>query len=264
MTRQSPRLLILGGTGEAADLAAAAAARFGPRLHVTTSLAGATRAPRVTAGEVRSGGFGGANGLESYLKDSGTDLVVDATHPFAVQISAAAAEACARAGVPRRILARPDWRPGPGDRWIEVADAEEAANRIPALGSRVFLTVGRRDLEPFSALHDCWFLIRVVEMPDAPLPFAGNCEIVAGRGPFTVESERRLMAGNRIAVLVAKASGGDATQAKLLAARELGIPVILLRRPAAAAGEQVTGIEAALDWIGRILDRLDGRGGPES
>lgn len=258
------RLLILGGTGEAADLAAAAVARFGQRLHVTTSLAGMTRAPRKGAGEIRSGGFGGAAGLGKYLSESNTRLVVDATHPFAAQISAAASAACAQAGIPRLILARPEWQPGPEDRWIEVNDAEAAAKEIPALGSRVFLTVGRRDLESFAALRGCWFLVRVVEMPDAPLPFSGNCDVIAARGPFTAESERKLMADHRIEVLVAKASGGAATKAKLEAARALRVPVVLLRRPQREAGDYVTGIEPAIGWIGRELNRLDGAPGPES
>ncbi len=258
------RLLILGGTGEAADLAAAALARFGARLEVTTSLAGMTRARRVVAGKIRTGGFGGVEGLGGYLRESGTQMVVDATHPFAAQISAAARAACARAGIPRLILARPEWEPGPEDRWIEVADAASAAEQIPALGSRVFLTVGRRNLEVFSRLPGCWFLVRVVELPDAPLPFRGNAEVIAARGPFTPESERKLMADYRIEVLVAKASGGAAMQAKLEAARALGIPVVLLRAPPREAGECVIAIEPALAWIERVLNRLDAAGAPES
>lgn len=266
MTRRNAaaRLLILGGTGEAADLAAAAVARYGKRVQVTTSLAGRTRTPRAVEGKTRTGGFGGTEGLAAYLKESGTSLVVDATHPFAAQISAAARGACARAGIPRLILARPEWKPGPGDRWIEAGDAAAAAKEIPALGSRVFLTVGRRDLDVFSTIPGCCFLIRVVETPSVPLPFRGDFELIAARGPFTVDSERKLMADYRIEVLVAKASGGAATKAKLEAARALGIPVVLLRPPEREAGEAVTAIEAALQWIGRALNRLDGTGTAES
>lgn len=265
MTRENAaRLLILGGTGEAADLADAAVERFGGRVDVTTSLAGATRHPRALAGHMRTGGFGGAEGLRKYLAESGTTMVVDATHPFAAQITAAAREACDLAQVPRLILARPEWEAGPRDRWIWADDARAAAKAVPDLGARVFLTLGRRDLEPFAALKDCWFLIRVVEMPAEPLPVTGDFEVIAARGPFTPESERELMAAHRIEVLVAKASGGAATGAKLKAAREFGIPVVLLRRPAREPGECVTAIADALAWIERRLNRLDGARPAES
>ena len=185
-------------------------------------------------------------------------------HPFATQISAAARAACLEADIPRLILARPEWQPGPDDHWIEVEDAAAAAKEIPALGSRVFLTVGRRDLESFAALPGCWFLVRVVEIPDAPLPFAENFQVIAARGPFTAESERKLLAEHRIEVLVAKASGGAATKAKLEAARALKIPVVLLRRPKREAGDFATGVEPALDWIECALNRLDAAPAPES
>ncbi len=257
------RLLILGGTNEAAALAEAVLSRFGKQIRVTTSLAGRTKQPRAVAGELRVGGFGGADGLADYLRLSATDLVIDATHPFAARISAAAHSACAGLNVPRLVLDRPAWRPGPQDRWQEVEDAAEAARLLPALGGRVFLTVGRRDLAPFAAVTECWFLVRLIEMPETPLPFhrPDRFETIAARGPFTIESERRLMAKHRIEVLVTKASGGEATAAKLRAARELELPVLLLRRPALEPGDRARSLDEALTWLAQALERLDAAAG---
>ena len=252
------RLLILGGTGEAAALADAVQARFGARIRMVTSLAGRTEQPRIVPGERRIGGFGGSQELSRYLRKGGFDFVIDATHPFAAKISASAREACDAARVPRLVLTRPAWRRDPKDRWFEVADAQSAAKLIPDLGKRVFVTVGRRELAPFAALPHCWFLIRVVEQPKEPLPFAKNGhELIVARGPFTVAGERTLMERYRIDILVAKASGGGATEAKLWAARELGLPVILLSRPAVESGEIAENIGQALDWLTGVLERLD-------
>jgi len=239
-------LLILGGTGEAAALAARAA--LVPQLRVITSLAGRTSAPLAPKGERRRGGFGGADGLAAYLRDAAVDLVVDASHPFAAVISRHAEEACARAGKPRLVLARPPWQRQSGDCWIEVDDLAGAAAALPGLARRVFLSVGRQELRTFAAVRDCWFLVRLIEPPRAALPLA-EAEIVTGRGPFTVEDERQLMTSRRIEALVSKNSGGDATYAKIAAARELGLPVVMVRRPPPPPGEIVEAVEAALDWI---------------
>jgi precorrin-6A/cobalt-precorrin-6A reductase len=255
------RLLILGGTGEAAALAQFVCEKFGDRIRVTTSLAGRTERPAAVAGELRVGGFGGAPALAAYLREQEFDFVIDATHPFAARISAAARLACAESGVPRLTLARPPWRAGPGDRWIEVADAEAAAKLLPQLGRRAFLTLGRRDLAAFSRSQGCWYLVRLVEAPKEAPPLGEpgrDYELVIARGPFTEEGERELMRRHRIDVLVAKASGGEATRAKLIAARELGLPAVLLRRPELEPGERAESLEDALGWLDRALAGLDG------
>lgn len=241
-----PRLLILGGTREAAELAARA--EDAGACQVITSLAGRTRKPSPPAGLVRSGGFGGAEGLARYLVDEAIALVVDATHPFAARISAHAALACARADIPRLMLVRPPWQRKGGERWIEVDDAAQAAARLPAHGSRAFLTVGRRDLGPFADLAETWFLVRLIEPPAQALALA-RYELITGRGPFAQEDEARLLARHRIEVLVSKASGGEATYGKIAAARAAGIPVVMIRRPPSPAGERVGSVEAAMAWL---------------
>ncbi len=251
------RLLILGGTGEAAALAREAVAAFADRLAVVTSLAGRTRAPPAVPGEVRVGGFGGADGLADYLAHERIDLVVDATHPFAATISANARAACARAGVPRLVLARPPWQRRAGDRWIEVGDVAQAAAELADRGGRAFLTVGVKELHHFARLDGVFCLVRLIERPAAPLPLADHA-VVTGRGPFTVADERRLLAAHRIEVVVSKASGGDATYAKIAAAREMGLPVIMVRRPPAPQGERVIGVTAALAWIAERLEDIIG------
>jgi len=249
-------LLILGGTAEARALAAAATARLGRRLRVTTSLAGRTRQVATLAGEIRRGGFGGAAGLAAYLGAAPIHFVIDATHPFAVRISQAARTACRSLGLPLLTLARPAWAQQPGDRWIEVADAAAAARILPGIGRRAFLTIGRSALEAFAGLTDMYFLVRLVDPPEAALPFRAY-DVILGHGPFTLAEERGIMARHAIDVLVAKASGGDATAAKLEAARRDAIPVVMLRRPADESGDRVAGVEDALSWLAARLDRLE-------
>lgn len=242
MARRTTRLLILGGTAEARELAAACA----PRFEVISSLAGRTKAPLRPPGEVRIGGFGGRAGLAAFLAERGIDRVIDATHPFAAQISVHAKRACCELGVPRLRLLRPEWRREPGDRWIEVDDLAAAARRLPDLGHRVFLTVGQRDLEAFAGL-DLWFLVRTIEPPGV-LPLK-RAHWFAGRGPFRVEDEQALLRRYRIDVLVTKASGGEATHAKLVAARRLALPTLMVRRPPALPGPMVDSVAAALVWL---------------
>jgi precorrin-6A/cobalt-precorrin-6A reductase len=239
------RLLIIGGTAEARALAEACAPR--PNLAVVTSLAGRTRAPRDLPGEVRVGGFGGAEGLARFLRAHAIDRLIDASHPFAEQIGRHAAAACQAAGVPRLRLLRPPWRRHAGDRWIEVADLTEAARRLPELGRRAFLSVGHKDLAAFAGLADVWFLIRTIEPPER-LPL-DHALWLQGRGPFSLEAELALLRAHGIDVLVTKASGGAATYAKLAAARALGLPVLMLRRPAPPEGPLVATVAAALDWL---------------
>ena len=247
-----PRLLILGGTAEGRALATAAEARFGPALTVISALAGRTRAPLLPAGEVRIGGFGGAEGLAAYLRDERIGLLVDATHPFATQISAQACAAAAQAGTRRLALVRPPWRREPSDRWIEVDTVDDAAAAIPDGADRVFLTVGVRSLSPFAGRRECWFLVRLVDEPAEAIPLARH-RLICARGPFTEADERALLEEHRIDCLVTRASGGEATVAKLAAARALGLPVVMVRRPPPPPGAQAASVDDALAWIAERL-----------
>lgn len=241
------RMLLLGGTGEAAALAARLAGD--EWVDVTTSLAGRTRTPGVLAGRVRTGGFGGADGLAAYLKTEHIDLLIDATHPYAARMPHAAAEACARMGVPRLRLLRPPWVPVTGDRWIAATNLAAAAAMLPGLAMRVFLTTGQRDLDAFESLTGLWFLIRLIEPPAEAIPLA-HCQVHLDRGPFRVEDEIALLRKHRIEAVVSKNSGGAATTGKIAAARILGLPVIMIDRPAQPSGETVDTIDACLAWIG--------------
>jgi precorrin-6A/cobalt-precorrin-6A reductase len=238
-------VLILGGTGQARRLAAAVEGR--PGWRVTTSLAGRVAVPALPPGDVRIGGFGGADGLARWLREHRIDRLVDATHPFAARISAQAAVAADEAGVPLLALRRPPWRAGPGDRWHRVPDAASAAELLPSLGQRVFLTTGRGGLDAFAGLAALWFLIRAVEPPPPPLP--PRHQVVLARGPFTADAERALLREHRVDVVVTRDSGGDMTAAKLVAARELGLPVVLLDRPSAPDTPGVATVEEAVRWL---------------
>ncbi len=242
------RLLILGGTAEAAALARGAVARFGDALQVTTSLAGRTERPSPLPGQLRVGGFGGPEGLAAYLRAYGFDWLIDATHPFASRISAQARLACEQANVSRLMLLRPPWRRQPRDRWIEVDDMSAAAAIVGGVGRRAWLTVGSGEIACFSSETEVRFLVRLVDPPRQRLPLP-RYEVVVGRGPFTLISERRLVERHAIDVLVSKASGGTATEAKIIAARELSLPVIMVRRPVAVPGAAVETVEAAIDWL---------------
>lgn len=252
-----PRLLlILGGTAEAAELARRVVARFGDGVRVVTSLAGRTRPPALP-GKVRIGGFGGAEGLRAYLEDQAIGAVIDATHPFAATISAHAEEACREAGVPRLALVRPPWTPGPGERWIEADDFSAAARSLPDLGRRAFLALGRDNLQAFAGVPGVWFLVRVLEADGPPLPLSAGA-VVVGRPPFRVAEEEVLMAEQRIDVLVSKQSGGTSGRAKLDAARNLGIPVLLIRRPRPPAGEMVATVDETLAWLVAHISQIEG------
>ena len=255
-------LLILGGTAEAAALAASALKRFGGRLAVTTSLAGRTEQPAKLPGSVRIGGFGGADGLAAYLAEARVGYLIDATHPFAAQISAQAAAAAAAAAVPRLVLLRPLWQRHPLDRWIEVGDIAGAAHVLPRLGRRVWLTIGQRELASFAALTQHHFLVRLVDAPAAPLPLP-SFEVLLGRGPFNLAEERRILERHAIEVLVAKASGGAATEPKLVAARERGLPVVMVNRPPPPPGERVDSVAEAIDWLAARLGPAVPRAGEE-
>ncbi|WP_017653357.1 cobalt-precorrin-6A reductase [Fortiea contorta] len=240
------RVLILGGTGDAAELAARVAAI--PGVEGITSLAGRTREPSIPSGNFRIGGFGGVSGLASYLGQMQIDLLIDATHPFATQISENAAEATAEIGLPRLMLIRRPWEQVKGDRWLEVENTEAAAAVLSPSAHRVFLTVGRQELSSFAHLQDIWFLMRVVDPPhpDAVMPPG---LILCDRGPFALNQEREILKYHKIDTIVSKNSGGDATYAKIIAARELGLQVVMINRPPKPPGEQVTDVEGALGWL---------------
>jgi len=236
-------ILVLGGTGEARELAGALDAAG---VHVTSSLAGRVSRPRLPAGTVRIGGFGGPDALARWLTERGVVAVVDATHPFAERISASAATACPRAGVPLLRLQRPGWSAGPDDDWRWVADLEQAAAAIPTLGERVLLTTGRQGLPAFAGLQHTWFLVRCVEPPEPPLP--ARHQLLLDRGPYTLDGELALIEQHRIELLVTKDSGGALTEAKLEAARRRGLPVIVVRRPPRPDVETVATVADALAW----------------
>ncbi|HWF36429.1 MAG TPA: cobalt-precorrin-6A reductase, partial [Solirubrobacteraceae bacterium] len=211
-----------------------------------SSLAGRVGRPRLPPGEVRVGGFGGPEALAGWLHDHGIVAVVDATHPFAERISASAATACPAAGVPLLRLERPGWSERPGDRWHWAKSLEVAATAIPELGERAFLTTGRQGLGAFAGVGAAWFLIRCVERPDPPLP--ARHELILDRGPYTLVGELTLIDDHRLDVVVTKDSGGHHTEAKLDAARERELPVIVVRRPPRPEAEAVSTISAALSW----------------
>jgi precorrin-6A/cobalt-precorrin-6A reductase len=244
------RLLILGGTAEAAALAHAALARFGDAIDVTTSLAGRTERPNPLPGRLRIGGFGGPAGLAAYLTEHEFERLIDATHPFSAQISTAARLACEETDVPRLMLLRPPWRRHPRDRWIEVDDMAAAAAIVGRVGRRAFLTVGAGEIACFAAVEEVRFFVRLVDPPRRPLPLR-CCRVIVGRGPFSLADERRRLEDHAVDVLVCKASGGAATKAKIVAARELGVPVIMVQRPPREPGEAVETVAAALEWLAR-------------
>jgi precorrin-6A/cobalt-precorrin-6A reductase len=238
------KLLILGGTGDAQQLAAATQQISG--LIVISSLAGRTQQPILPIGQVRTGGFGGEQGLIDYLRDHEIDLLIDATHPFARQISGNAAAAMAVLELPLLILERSAWQQHPSDRWLEVANHQAAAELLPQLGQRIFLTIGRQELGFYAHLQDLWFLMRSIDPPDLATPPG---EMLLAKGPFDLNSERELLLKYQIQAIVSKNSGGKATYAKILAARELGLPVVMIQRPISPAGERVDNVKQAIEWL---------------
>ncbi len=246
------RLLILGGIGEAVALAQAVADRL-PEWEAITSLAGVTNNPVTGPGSVRQGGFGGVPGLTTYLRDEEIDALIDATHPFAATMAAHAQAAARDTGVPRLKLIRPMWPRRSGDRWVETNSPQRAAAELRRLGAQsVLITLGRRDLDAFADLKSMRFVVRMIAPPREPLPLAVT-ELVLARSPFTVQDEEALMRVHAIDAVVTKASGGSATRAKIDAARNLALPVVMLTRPPMPEGPVVETVEDAIVWLRSLM-----------
>jgi precorrin-6A/cobalt-precorrin-6A reductase len=241
-----PRLLILGGTSEARELGERLAGRAD--LAVTVSLAGRTARPAAQAVAVRTGGFGGAAGLAAYLRAQRIDALIDATHPFAVTISAHAAEAAAAASVALLALKRPPWQAVEGDHWLKVADRDAAVAATGAPPRRLFLALGRQDLAPFERAPQHDYLVRSVDPVVPPLRLA-RVTYVCARGPFSEADDRALLSAHRVDAVVAKNSGGAATYSKIAAARNLGLEVIMIARPTAPAVATVETVAEAIAWL---------------
>ncbi len=239
------KVLLLGGTTEASALAERIAED--ERFEGTLSLAGVTLSPKVSPLEVRTGGFGGAEGLAADLQQHEIDALVDATHPFAAAMSANAATAAATVSVPCIAVCRPPWEEAPGDCWIRVPDMPSAAAALGPAPRTVFLTIGRKDLAPFRAAPQHRYVVRSVDPPPQGL-LPDGAVFIAARGPFALEDEERLLRDHGIETIVTKNSGGEATVAKLTAARRRGLPVVMVNRPP-AAGPAVPTVDDAWDWL---------------
>jgi precorrin-6A/cobalt-precorrin-6A reductase len=245
------RVLVLGGTLDASRLAQALAQAGVDGIF---SYAGRTHAPIAQPLPTRVGGFGGVAGLQDFLQAERITHVVDATHPFAAQMSSNAVQACAEAGVPLLALERPAWQAQSGDVWQHVPDMAAAVQALPTEPARVFLAIGRQHLAPFLACAQHWYLLRLVDpvlnsVLDLP---AQRGHVVLDRGPFTLEGDRALLQAHGITHVVSKNSGGAGAQAKLMAARERGLPVILIDRPFIPARSTVSTVEGVCAWMGLV------------
>ncbi len=243
-----PTLLLLAGTQEAREIAEALATN--KRWRVIASLAGATQAPAELPSDMRRGGFGGVDGMVEALQWDNVRAVIDATHPFAEQISANAAAACAELGLPRVLVRRPEWAPEAGDDWRKQPDLAAAADALP-LFARAFLATGRQSLTHFKHRKDVWFLARAIDAQPGKFPLPRG-DYTIGKPPFPVGHEVTLMRDYRITHLVAKNSGGAVGIAKFRAARELGLPVLMVERPAPPRGAIVETATEALDWAASL------------
>ncbi|MEQ5870792.1 cobalt-precorrin-6A reductase [Sagittula sp. NFXS13] len=240
-----PNLLILGGTTEARQLCKAVAAAG---LQGTVSMAGRVERPAPQELPMRVGGFGGADGLARYLREASITHIVDATHPFAAQMSVNAIEAAALTGVPLIALTRAPWRAQADDHWTHVASIDAAVAALDGPAQRVMLAVGRMHLPAFAANPQHSYVLRLVDAPDGPLGFP-DAQVIVDRGPFTVENDRALLQKHDIALVVSKNAGGTGAQAKLIAARDLGLPVLMIDRPAIPQRAEAHSIEAVMHWL---------------
>lgn len=243
-------ILVIGGTAEASRLAARLVAS-GRR--VVSSLAGRTKDPLLPEGEVRIGGFGGVDGLADYLRREHVVLVIDATHPFAMQISANAGAAAAVVGLPLVRLERPAWTARTGDRWIPVETLEEAVSAIPA-GARALLALGRQHIAPFAQRDDVHFVVRMIDPPEMPLGLTDH-ELVLAK-PGSVAEEIAFLKEKRLTCIVCRNSGGAASYAKIDAARDLGLPVILIERSRPTAARVVQDIESVIRFVEATVPSL--------
>ena len=240
------RALILGGTSDANQLADAIA-RAG--IDAVYSYAGRTERPVVPSLPIRIGGFGGVSGLTEFIAREGITHVIDATHPFAAEMSRHAVEASAALNIPLIALERAPWTRSAGDRWIEVENIETAVDALPEARACVFLAIGRQHLAPFAAKPQHAYTLRFVDPPDSALPLPAT-DIIVSRGPFTVAGDLDLMRTRNIAWVVARNSGGVGTRAKIDAARALGLPVVMIARPALPERRRVESVEEVLAWLG--------------
>jgi precorrin-6A/cobalt-precorrin-6A reductase len=249
------RLLILGGTGEARALAQAALRHRAGRLHVVSALPARPESPTLPPGDIRRGGFGGAEGLARFLAAHRIAALIDATHPFAQKMAANARLAAEQAGVPRLKLIRPMWPRAPEDQWIEAADLAAAATLLPGLARRVWLDLDPAlemdALDAFADL-DLWFLVRAATPPTRRLRLRHR-EIVLTPRRITITGEQALIRRHAVEAVVARASGGITPHAKIVAARRAGLPVVLVRRPAPEPGEVALDVAGALAWLDRTL-----------
>ncbi len=239
-------LLILGGTADARILAAAVQARW-PDMRIITSLAGRTATPRLPVGEVLAGGFGGAAGLAEYIRAERVTALIDATHPFAAEISKSAAEAATIAHVPRLVLARPPWQFVQNAAMQHVCSISAAKSALESAGQRILLAIGRQEVNQFNALKDRFFLLRFIDAPASPPPF-DRCEVLTGR-PGTYDDERSILLQFAIDTLVAKNGGSAASRAKVDAALDLGLRVILIDPPDLPPPPHAESINGALAWL---------------
>ena len=239
------RALILGGTGDANQLAD----RFvRGKIDAIYSYAGRTQIPLDHSLPTRIGGFGGVEGLADFVRTERITQVIDATHPFAAEMSRHAVEACAETRIPLLALERAPWLRSAGDKWIEEPDIDAAVAALPTQRSRVFLAIGRQHLAPFGAKPQHAYTLRFVDAPDGALPLP-NAEVIVSRGPFTLEGDRQLMRSRGIEFLVARNSGGGGARAKIDAARELALPVIMIARPALPERPRVESVDEVLAWL---------------
>ena len=240
------RVLILGGTGEANQLAYRMSRA---QIDAIYSYAGRTKSPLGHPLPTHIGGFGGAAGLAQFIWHERITHVIDATHAFAAQMSHHALEACTTTGTALLGLERAPWTPVATDRWIEVANIAAAVRALTDAPVRVFLAIGRHHVAPFAAKPQHAYTLRFVDPPDEPLPLP-NADVVVSRGPFTVAGDRELMSRRGIEWLVARNAGGIGARAKIDAARELALPVIMIARPAPPDRPHVKRIEDVLAWLG--------------
>jgi len=239
------RALILGGTADA-NLLATEIARAG--IAAVYSYGGRTRAPADQPLPTRIGGFGGVSGLADYIRREGITHVIDATHPFAAEMSSNAAAACAETGAPLIALERAPWAKVTGDNWIEIHDVNAAVAVLPEAPAKIFLAIGRQHIAPFATRPQHAYTLRFVDPPEAPLPFAAD--VVVSRGPFTLDGELQMMRARGIAWIVARNSGGDGARAKIDAARTLGLPVIMISRPRLPERPHVESVSEVMQWLG--------------